>query len=85
MGNVGRALFDLDHERAAWEVVASSDGRTHFVMKPNKKLAPELYGRLYADVVVDGDKTTTTPSEGDAEAVLLHHMVNCNHYFSKSI
>jgi len=39
------------------------NGKTHFVMKPNKKLAPELHGRLCADIVVDGKRITITPNQ----------------------
>lgn len=80
VGRVGTALFDLDSEREAWEVVLD---KTHFVMKPNKKLAPELHSRLCIDVIIDKRKHELQCSKKDLEAVLLHNMVNCNRVLSR--
>lgn len=80
VGQVGTALFDLDSKREAWEVVL---GKTHFVIKPNKKLAPELHSRLCVDVIIDKRKHELQCSNKDLETVLLHNMVNCNRVLSR--
>jgi len=63
-------------------VVLKADNSVSFVMKRNKKLAPN--SELLAEIIIDGQNLDMIPSKSAVEAVLLHHMVNCNKYFSSA-
>ena len=58
-------------------------GKTYFVMKPNRRLVPELHGRLCADVVVDCKMIIAMLNQRDADAALLSYIANYNRTWSR--